>query len=193
MTSLTAEQRHNFRQIRPLYLVRARDIDRRAEEKITPAEALAGWRLTRDGSPGAINEGHCRGSLHSLTAPHLLTWDVTPGDQVLAVFAVTLSGQIVLEQGEAFVKWSRASTLRLIQPHLGVEVRVVCRTHPGHDAPLGGDGWEDAHDGDALADALDSALRGDWRPVWCAAEFVDSSDLEETTEDRVIAVYGGDA
>lgn len=179
-------------QSRTLYVVKTRKTVSEPVRTLTAFDRLAGWRdrngWNADGTPALLyvyhadgreqcvsNEGHELGTLHSISGAHMLTWGPQPGDVILAAVAVDF-------------REDRARYCPMVGGGSWCDeiYRIECRTVLGRAVMLGEDGAEDAFGDDALRQAVEAALTGDWRDQLCECELVAIEDAAELPDDVTI-------
>lgn len=152
---------------RNLYVVLFRASKCEQRRELSAFDRLAGWRdethdcqrvlaYRADGFryEAVVDEGHERGSLHTLRAKHVLTWGPAPGDTVLAVIGIEF-----YKDGACYCP--------ILHPDAGSPYQLVCETVLGRAVMLGEDGAEDAFGQDALRQTVQAAVDGDWRSQLC--------------------------
>lgn len=183
-----------------LYVLRFRGFEWKSLRPLTEFDRLAGWRDRNYGlhpDPCKVyhhggrtelcvaNEGHERGSLHSRTGPHVLSWTVAPGDEILAVLSVDLYRSVQHEDGSRSWKaycdpWCRSPD--------GDYFHVRCDTVLGRSVQLGEDGAEGAFGHDAIRAQIEEALfADDFRKLQCecALTFIEG-DLPDSIKIELV-------
>jgi hypothetical protein len=170
---------------RRLYVVVARHEKTEPARELTATEVLRGWHRVHDGR--VCCDGHDTGRMHDLTARHMLTWNLQPGDTVEAVIDVHFS----------YTDWHCESAFyeRYIDCEGGC-VALDCKTVLGRPVMLGEDTADEAFGHDAIFEHVKKALAGWLEDSPC--EFVprllgnneDLPAVASVTYDEAVAEYG---
>jgi hypothetical protein len=176
---------------KPLYLLKFQTSEWEPTRELTQEERIAGWydTIIYDGksTPVIANERHQAGAIRSRSASHVLSWTVSAGEEVIAVFNVDVEFDVTIDD-ETAARYREATGLPCepsmgmspvgvrIDPYLyvsksGVHLYLVADSVLGRAVALGEDGAEDAFGHDALRIHLDAFLARDERKTLCAASF----------------------
>jgi hypothetical protein len=206
ITSIQTSQRKH------LYVVKFQDQEVADLRPLTPFDQVEGWRVgevTRwikdeqrmERKQALINDRHQAGSIRTRTGPHILKWEVEPGETVVASLTVDFLGTLnqddhdytgaPITEGAQYYRrwttWSEASVSPQVSSPAPDWTRYAVRIGSvlGRAVGLGEDGAEDAFGNDvlehAIEHALEHALEGDWRAVQCGCELIPWPDGDTDT------------